>query len=439
VADFIDQGISTTFLDEGATYSPVYDRPENYDAVAVANQDEGPDDTKSRIARDANQTYQTDVTTAIDNKDDPVAVADKITNGERKLFGVYSSDEVYIEDSVIATSPGYKAADLLYYRNLQIMSEEIEKASVEQQDRTWLGYGVDFVDREIIRATLFGWWENATNRTAREGADIANTLFNQSDPREVRRFMKEKVDAARSEGILVGENFFSYNQMLREAYSLGYNPDLAWDRTFAALDFAGFATGASKLSKLASLKSATAATRAGALGGVEEANKIGKNLHVREIDPINTANMQSAAVDLNPGVVRPSTGFVQRIVSENRIAQKIMAYIKGAVPDPESILNFEAVKAKAATAFAKATKTTVYKTDIVKTSENITAIEFSIGKKDGVAFKLNKNGTIESGAQKIADRVGGEVVPLDPQNLSLGYVVKVQEAADTLQDARRCL
>jgi hypothetical protein len=433
VADFIDQSISTTFLDEGATYSPVYDRPENYDAVAVANQDEGPDDTKSRIARDANQTYQTDVTTAIDNKDDPVAVADKITNGERKLFGVYSSDEVYIEDSVIATSPGYKAADLLYYRNLQIMSEEIEKASVEQQDRTWLGYGVDFVDREIIRATLFGWWENATNRTAREGADIANTLFNQSDPREVRRFMKEKVDAARSEGILVGENFFSYNQMLREAYSLGYNPDLAWDRTFAVLDFAGFATGASKLSKLASLKSATAATRAGALGGVEEANKIGNNLHVREIDPINTANMQSAAVDLNPGVVRPSTGFVQRIVSENRIAQKIMAYIKGAVPDPESILNFEAVKAKAATAFAKATKTTVYKTDIVKTSENITAIEFSIGKKDGVAFKLNKNGTIESGAQKIADRVGGEVVPLDPQNLSLGYVVKVQEAADTLQ------
>jgi hypothetical protein len=435
VADFIDQGISTTFLDEGATYSPVYDRPENYDAVAVANQDEGPDDTKSRIARDANQTYQTDVTTAIDNKDDPVAVADKITNGERKLFGVYSSDEVYIEDSVIATSPGYKAADLLYYRNLQIMSEEIEKASVEQQDRTWLGYGVDFVDREIIRATLFGWWENATNRTAREGADIANTLFNQSDPREVRRFMKEKVDAARSEGILVGENFFSYNQMLREAYSLGYNPDLAWDRTFAALDFAGFATGASKLSKLASLKSATAATRAGALGGVEEANKIGKNLHVREIDPINTANMQSAAVDLNPGVVRPSTGFVQRIVSENRIAQKIMPYIKGAVPDPESILNFEAVKAKAATAFAKATKTTVYKTNIVKTSENITALEFNIGKKDGVAFKLNKDGTIESGAQKIADRVGGEVVPLDPQNLSLGYVVKVQEAADTLQDA----
>jgi hypothetical protein len=433
VADFIDQSISTTFLDEGATYSPVYDRPENYDAVAVANQDEGPDDTKSRIARDANQTYQTDVTTAIDNKDDPVAVADKITNGERKLFGVYSSDEVYIEDSVIATSPGYKAADLLYYRNLQIMSEEIEKASVEQQDRTWLGYGVDFVDREIIRATLFGWWENATNRTAREGADIANTLFNQSDPREVRRFMKEKVDAARSEGILVGENFFSYNQMLREAYSLGYNPDLAWDRTFAALDFAGFATGASKLSKLASLKSATAATRAGALGGVEEANKIGKNLHVREIDPINTANMQSAAVDLNPGVVRPSTGFVQRIVSENRIAQKIMPYIKGAIPDPESILNFEAVKAKAATAFAKATKTTVYKTNIVKTSENITALEFNIGKKDGVAFKLNKNGTIESGAQKIADRVGGEVVPLDPQNLSLGYVVKVQEAADTLQ------
>ena len=111
MADFIDQSISTTFLDEGATYSPVYDRPENYDAVAVANQDEGPDDTKSRINAEASQTYQTSIASAIDAKEDPVAVADKITNGERKLFGVYSSDEVYIEDSVIATSPGYRSEE----------------------------------------------------------------------------------------------------------------------------------------------------------------------------------------------------------------------------------------------------------------------------------------------------------------------------------------
>ena len=440
MADFIDKPKKTGFLDSGALFATAYDRTTNYDSTAVAQQDETPNMVKARINTEASQTYQTHIATAIDAKEDPATVAAKINDGEKKLFGKYSADDVYIEDSVLAKSPGYSAAENLYYRNLQIMTEEIARSGVKQEDRSWAGLGIDFVDREVLRATLFGWWEGATNRTGREGNEIATKLFNESDPREVRRFMRDKVDAANAEGILVGNNYFAYNQMVREAYSLGYNPELTADRVFAALDFAGLVGGVvgevgkfSKLSKAASLKSTTAATRAGALGGVEEANAISKNLHIREIDPINTANMQAAAVDLNKGVVRPATGFVQRFISENKIAQKIMPTLKGAVPDPESLLKFDALKAKAGEAFSKATKTIVYKTDIIKTADNVTAIEFSLGKKDGVAFKTTKKGNIESGAQKLADKVGGTVTPLDPQNLSLGYVVKVQEAADTLQ------
>ena len=437
MVDFIDKPKKTGFIDSGALFAEAYDRATNYDATAVAQQDETPDLVKARINTEASQTYQTQISAAIDAKEDPAVVADKINDGEKKLFGKYSADDVYIEDSVLAKSPGYSAAENLYYRNLQIMTEEIARSGVKQEDRSWAGLGIDFVDREVLRATLFGWWEGATNRTGREGNEIATKLFNESDPREVRRFMRDKVDAANAEGILVGNNYFAYNQMVREAYSLGYNPDLTMDRVFAALDFAGLVGGVAgkvaKVSKAASLKSTTAATRAGALGGVEEANAIGKNLHLREIDPINTANMQSAAVDLNKGVVRPATGFVQRFISENKIAQKIMPTLKGAVPDAESLLKFDALKAKAGEAFTKATKTIVYKTDIIKTADNVTAIEFSLGKKDGVAFKTTKKGNIESGAQKLADKVGGTVAPLDPQNLSLGYVVKVQEAADTLQ------
>lgn len=437
MADFLDKPKTTAFLDSGTVAAPVYDRGASYDAPAVAQDGEAPEVTKARINSEASQTYQTSIASAIDAKQDPATVAAKINDGEKTLFGKYSADDVYIEDSVLAKSPGYTAAENLYYRNLQIMTEEIARSGAKQEDRSWVGLGIDFVDREVLRATLFGWWEGATNRTGREGSEIATKLFNEADPREVRRFMRDKVDAANAEGILVGNNYFAYNQMVREAYSLGYNPELTADRVFAALDFGGLVGGVAgklgKVSKAASLKSTTAATRAGALGGVEEANLVGKNLHVREIDPINTANLHSAAVDLNKGVVRPSTGFFQRLFTENKIAQKVMPYIKGAVPDAEATLNFDVLKTKAAEAFAKATKTVVYKTDIVKSPEGITALEFSLGKKDGVAFKLTKKGEVESGAQKLADKIGGEVVPLDPQNTALGFVVKVQEAADTLQ------
>ena len=437
MADFLDKPKTTAFLDSGTVAAPVYDRGASYDAPAVAQEGEAPDATKARINSEASQTYQTSIASAIDAKQDPATVAAKINDGEKTLFGKYSADDVYIEDSVLAKSPGYTAAENLYYRNLQIMTEEIARSGAKQEDRSWAGLGIDFVDREVLRATLFGWWEGATNRTGREGSEIATKLFNEADPREVRRFMRDKVDAANAEGILVGNNYFAYNQMVREAYSLGYNPELTADRVFAALDFGGLVGGVAgklgKVSKAASLKSTTAATRAGALGGVEEANLVGKNLHVREIDPINTANLHSAAVDLNKGVVRPSTGFVQRLVTENKIAQKVMPYIKGAVPDAEATLSFDVLKTKAAEAFTKATKTVVYKTDIIKSPEGITALEFSLGKKDGVAFKLTKKGEVESGAQKLADKIGGEVVPLDPQNTALGFVVKVQEAADTLQ------
>ncbi len=439
MADFIDTPKKTGFLDSGALFAEAYDRATNYDATAVAQQDETPDMVKARINTEASQTYQKTIATAIDAKEDPVLVADKINDGEKTLFGKYSADDVYIEDSVLAKSPGYSAAENLYYRNLQIMTEEIESAGVKQEDRSWLGLGVDFVDREVIRASLFGWWESANNRTATEGAEIATKLFTENDPKEVRRYMREKVESANAEGVLVGNNYFAYNEMVRRAYSLGYNPDLTADRVFAAIDFTGLVGGVAKLSKFAklskaaSLKSTTAATRAGALGGVEEANLISKNLHLREIDPTNTANIQAAAVDLNKGVARPSTGFVQRMVAENSIAKKIMPTLKGAVPDAESLLKFDNVKAKAAEAFSKATKTIVYKTDIVKTPDNVTAIEFSLGKGEGVPFKTTKKGSIESGAQKLADKVGGTVVPVSPEDLSLGYVVKVQEAANTLQ------
>jgi hypothetical protein len=439
--DFIDTGVSEQaagFVDSQDVYGPEYTRPKNMDDNAILNKKETPQEASTRIDQQASATFTNAATKAIDSKEDPVQVSETITNGEEKLFGIYSKDDLYIEDDVISRNPDYKAAEHLYYRNLQILSEEIEQAATEQEGKGIIGYGVDLVDREIIRATAFGWYENLTNRTAREGSRVLSNLFSINDPKEMRQFAKDYVDDIRSEG-LGSDNAFSYAQMVREVYGKGYNPDAAYDKLFGALDLAGFVgvTGkvikiGSKISRAASLRSSTAATRAGALGGVDEANRVAENLHIRDVDPLNTANLQASAVDLNPAAARPSLGFSQRIEATNDIISKIIPEeARGAVPTAARAIDVNPLIVDATTKFARAFKVPIYDAKVVPIDNQTSSVEFFIGRnEDGVPFKALNNGSAPSGAIKVAQRTGGEVIPIDPQNLSLGYVIKVSEALD---------
>lgn len=431
------------FLDAGVEYGPSLERPENFDKTALEEGEEELEQVRRRVKDNAAKAYTNDITSKVDAQFDPTVVAADMKDGEEKLLGVYKADDVYIEDAVIGANPGYTATEHRYYRNLQIAAEEFEKAAAEQEDRSWYGYVADFVDREIFRHAVFGMWEDVTNRTARQGQEFADVLLGESDPQVVRAFMKQKVDDARSEGILTSDNYFAYNQLVREAYSLGYNPDVRTDRLLAGFDIllgAGTAAkvagkGARAFSRAASLRSTTAATRAGAFGGVEAADKASLNIHVKEIDPINTANRQGAAVDLNPGVVRPSLATSLKHELKTEIAEAVAPHIRrGAVPDEALDVDWDIAKQKAIKSFESNTAASVYSTrlfDIETELGNIRkGIAFQIGKSDGTTFRALKNGNPESGAQKFADRIGGEVKPVNPDDLSQGYVVEVSEALD---------
>ncbi len=82
----------------------------------------------------------------------------------------------------------------------------MEVAAAEQEGKGIVGYGIDLIDREIIRATLFGWYENLTNRTAREGNRVFSNLATITDPKEMREFAKEYVSEIQAEGVLKGDN-----------------------------------------------------------------------------------------------------------------------------------------------------------------------------------------------------------------------------------------
>lgn len=452
MASFLDQPKRTGFLDGAAPITPPDPRPDNYDLSALREGEERLEDVKTRIKERAKANYTNNIVDKVNLKEDPSVVAEDISEGENKLAGVFQADDVYIEDAIIGTSPGYTATDHRYHRNLQIMSEEFEKAAAEQGDRSYVGLAVDFVDREIFRQAVFGFWEDLTNRTARQGQEFGEVLLGESDPAKVREFMRLKVEEARSEGIL-GENFFAYNQLVREAYSLGYNPDVGFDRAFAALDLAGFAGAAYKVagkgltiaSRAAKLKSTTAATRAGAFGGVQEANKVAENIHRIEVDPVNTANMQSSSVDLNPGSVRPSVGVTLREARASRLTEELRPSIqRGAVPDSGLTANIDEVSSKAIDSFKKNTSAFVYNTRIDDIATELgdirKSIVFRIGKEDGKVFdavknKKTKTFEAEGGAQELADKIGGVVRPLDTEDLSKGFVVDVEEALD-LRDTK---
>ena len=432
---FVDLSVGKKgFVDADDAYDPELTRPKNSDVEAVAKEGESPQEVSNRIDTQASQTFKTTVGSSVDNKEDPTSVADKITDGESKLFGIYSKDDVYIEDDVISRSPEYQAAEQRYFRNLQILSEEMEVAAAEQEGKSIVGYGIDLVDREVIRATLFGWYEGLTNRTAREGSRVFSKLASTVDPSDMRQFSKEYVDEIRSEG-MGKDNAFAYAQMLREVYGKGYNPDAAWDATFGVLDLAGLAggvTGLAKLTKLKSLRSTTAASRAGAVGGVEEANKVGESLHLRDVNPLNTADMQPSVLNLGDPLVKPSVTFSQRLQKTNELVKRTAERVaQGAVPTASKNVDTQVLIKEAAEAFGRNFKANVYDVAVRATGAQTQDVVFRLGKNtDGLPFKPLDDGSAPSGAYKIADRIGGEVKPIDPDDLSLGFVVEVAEALD---------
>ena len=168
MTSFVDLSVeSKGFVDAEDVYGPEFVRPKNLDTEAVAKDGETKEEALVRVNDQAAETFKTSVTDSVDRREDPVGVSDRITDGEEKLFGIYSKDDIYIEDDVISRSPSYQAAEQKYFRNLQILSEEMEVAAAEQEGKGVVGYGIDLIDREIIRATLFGWYENLTVQPVR--------------------------------------------------------------------------------------------------------------------------------------------------------------------------------------------------------------------------------------------------------------------------------
>ena len=431
---FIDkqEDLKPGFIDQDVMYEEAFVRPTNLDTEAILNDNETFEQAKLRIKNQASQSFKSETTSLISNQENLGTTTSTIVEEEAKLFGIYKAEDLYVEDDQLSKSPQYKAAESRFLKNSQILSEAMEEAAGEQEDRTWVGYGIDFIDRELIRATLFGWTESFTNRTSRQGSTVLNNLVTLTDPKDMENFAKDYVNDLRDEGIFKGDNFFAYSQMLREVYGLGFNPNEKSDKVIGALDLLGFASVAKLAVSPIIKKAVTMSTRAGAIGGTEAANQVLTKLE-KTIDPVTHQTGKASAIDLNggPGVVRPSVSHAQLIHIENKLVQNIKKGVEsGAVPSAARAADVDVAKIAAMVSFSKGIKAVVNDVRLFNTPSG-KGITFLVGtNKKGSPFPAKKDGTATSGAQKIADRTGGRVVPVDPDDVSKGFLVEVDELLD---------
>jgi hypothetical protein len=459
----------------------VMDRPDNLDGVAIADvSDESVNQTVQRI-RDTHDAALLEL--AQDLMEDPeserlqeVEFLDRSTE-----LQVPSVDEdlsrYYIEDSLAYENPAYLSQSVVLLRNRQIFLEELQRF-VNKVDATNTPRSVlNWLDYNIARAGINAV-EMMTDRTSRQGSQFYTAMMD-TNPENVRNFARSKVEDAMREGIVFEGSGSALDQLEREMFSFGNNPEKVVDLLLGGLEFAtlgatglavrggaaavravrrgavGGATaptavaptpttisnlrGSTTLSRASDAEVAAAAanfgltpsTRAGAVGGREAADRVAVNVLARTDDVDTLTDVQTGLHGPVTGTVQPSHSRFRQAAEETSIQRDINALEqRGGIRTTET----KAYADRVATDLVEQFRGTYGARYIKPVSRAIPVysdaarsliegyqFQALLGKADGTAFKT------QQAAQKFADQVGGNVVPDGPK----GFLVSLEQRINT--------
>lgn len=349
-----------------------------------------------------------------------------------------STNNLYLDQVVSVGDADIDATTARYATNLTIGEQALSKALSEIQNETsWVGYGIDFIDRFILRATLIGGFEDISNRREREGKELLEKALTM-DPVEYKRFIEQRVQEWKDEGIITGDNVFSLMQGLEMFENAGVDRLKALNIAFGALDAAtlGLFAG-SKAVKLA--RSTTALTRIAALKGGDKAADAGEAL----LKANSASPDPQVVVDMGPGVRNPgvdpvvsvNSGRVATLIDENEIiANEMLEMTKtGArgrsIDSPEVKAAIESRVQK----FREAVRNPLRDIKPVYDATGNVLFKLVTGTvRSGKPYAGTKNGLAK--AQAVANKLMDEfptakVEQVDPTDAKAGYVVTIEEYA----------
>ena len=285
----------------------------------------------------------------------------------------------------------------------------------------------------ILRESTIGIPEALTDRTERLGTQLVFNKLNMK-PSEYKEWFQQTADEVMQEGIR--EDDANKIDWLRSVVaSNGYDRDASIKKAFAIVDIIGLGelgTVGFKLARTASIPT-TRIGRIAELEGPEQAARIGEGIALRNIDPEVSADLGPRVVNPHPPKVATPEGWYSRALKENQLADDIASIYKsgamGRIVDQDTI---RASVSSTISKFRQRVDNPVYKSDLEETGFGNYTVNIQLGKTtDGTPYKPTPRGEPSAGVNRLAEKTGGEVVPVKNSAGDLqGYVVQFRENID---------
>ncbi len=407
------------------------------DIVAVTGEELSTEQAKSVVSQeDTNPYYQVFQRGYQQGKsvDDLTAEAADIgLKGSEFL----SNPEFISEQALALNNYDYSAVDARVSTNYQIAQEIISTRKFELAARQGpFEKTLNSVDRFLRDVSPVGTYEAITGKTEQQSRDILTAAATKS-PAEFRSWFETFADGVAKEGLLAQNTIGALEDLTTEVLGMGYDPNKGLNQALSALDLIGvgelLAVGA-KAAVRTSLKSSTSVGRVAAIRGSDAASEAAEKILVRTPDPEVLSNVAPSSIDLVPQPVRPSAAKFTEKFSQNEIVKGIDdLWQKGAfgrIADPQAIK----VAAKdIADNYIKKVSNPVFDFKVLDEGLGNFVSTVRFGKAmDGTPFKPLADGGVPQGVQKLVEDIAqkvekAEVVPVDVNDLSKGYVIEVSE------------
>lgn len=346
-------------------------------------------------------------------------------------YGEFSENPEFVQTQALTVEEeSYTQVQSRIATNYQIAQEILsEKRNAASDDKGYLGYATDIVDRFILRAPV-QTIEDLTARTERKGTEILSAASSMNT-REFRDWFENYADEVANEGVLKDDNYFAIEALANEVNSFGYDPDKGINQAFAVVDLLGFGQAAKGVVRTG--KAVTAARtgigRTAAVKGPEAAANVAVKKLDKVADPDTLAHMTPAPTRLiDEPVTTPPSKFSEG-VQRNTITRRLQEiYKSGAMGRivPEDVVAAKAQKISLD--IANRVNRPLYDSGFVDEGLGTYVAVAKIGDaKNGMPYKPTKAGVPSKALMNRAKDMGGIVVPVDPTDVKKGFVIEVSE------------
>lgn len=354
-------------------------------------------------------------------------VAGQFEYARLKSQDFMDNPDYFLEQAIALNDPEVSPTDLRAAVNQQIGWEMIQALSNQEKAE---GGAVDAVldfGAFVIREATVGVVEAWTDRTERRGTELLWHQLNDT-PSEFKAWFQTWIDDAAKEGRNMSS--WSISQLETEFQSAGFDKDGGLKKAFALLDVMAPLVPYKSLLKLPSslAKTTTRIGRMAVLRGADEAAEVAVEATTKRIDPETATVAGPGTLNPHPQPVPVSEGWYAQALARNDLLKRVDSlYRSGSAGRALTEAEMGSAMAKASDNFTARVGSPIVSTAVDALELGRYAIRMSIGKTDGTVFKPLADGSAPQGVKDLAAKIGGEVTPVNPDDLRQGYVATVRE------------